>query len=161
MRITHMAITQRLLVACSLLLAMFVSGCLSHVWTGQRIYARVAVIVDEDLFERVRAGDEFELRKNPYRSQMILDGIKSGVTVQDVRESRFVFCHCLSSDSMWRQVPWFQVLLPRNSDVKFGDDVELVAGVGIPHGRGVTLSELIKRLPNKKETIPYCVPSDN
>lgn len=154
-----MNIKIRWLIVCLLLLS--ISACFSFVWTGQTVYARVAVVIDEELFEKVRTGDEFELKRNPYRSQAILDGIKSGVTIQDVREGRFIFCHCLSSDSMWRQVPWFQVLLPKNSNVRFGDDVELIAGASTLHGRNLTLSKFVKRLPDQKEMIPYCNPSDN
>lgn len=139
----------------------FVSGCLGYAWTGQTVHARVAIVVDEDLFEKVRNGDEGELKSNPYRSQSILNGIKSGVTVQDVREGRFVFCHCLSSDSVWRTVPWFDVLLPKNSNVKIGDDVELIAGTTSVQGENVSLSRFVRRLPDQGKLIPYCTPSDN
>jgi hypothetical protein len=134
------------------------SGCFTYIWTGQTIHARVAVVVDPALFEKVRNGDPVEKEKNPYRTETILMGIRAGITLEDVHESRFVFCHCLSSNSAFRQVPWFPVLLPKHAGVQLGDDVALVAGGSTLHGNSSALSEFRQRLPERHEYIPFCAP---
>jgi len=125
-------------------------GCATAPTNGAIVNARVSIVVSEKLFKQYE-----NLKYSTHLAQAIKDGINEGVSIEDVREGRFILCNCRYGS---KSGSWFKVKLPKNIHLNIGDYIELEAGIESWKGHPGTLSTYRRVLPTGGEGRPVCFP---
>ena len=135
------------------ILALALYSCASGPPPGTIVIAMVIHEVDPEFFRRVAMGDKTEMAKDPDQTQAILDAIKEGVRIEDVRQGRFVRSQCNWGEESASR---YYFLVPENVSLVRGDYVELESGIQSWKWHPGTLSKFRRRMEYKTFVIPNC-----